>query len=113
MRAQIMAGLGFSVSGLPYWTMDSGGFSVPGRFANGGATPEARDEWRELNTRWFQFTTFVRSCACMARRRSAKCGVRRRPERRLRAQLKFDRLRYRLLLTFTRWPAQSRTTAAR
>src|SRR5262249_51625282 len=28
MRKQIPAGLGFSVSGLPYWTLDSGGFAV-------------------------------------------------------------------------------------
>ena len=28
LRAQIPAGLGFSLSGIPYWTMDIGGFSV-------------------------------------------------------------------------------------
>jgi len=32
MKKQIPAGLGFSVSGMPYWTLDSGGFSVPTRW---------------------------------------------------------------------------------
>ena len=46
------------VSGMPYWTMDIGGFSVPERFAT--AHPRRRlEEWRELNTRWFEFGAFV------------------------------------------------------
>jgi alpha-D-xyloside xylohydrolase len=57
-RAQIPAGLGFSLSGLPYWTMDIGGFSVPPRFSRQQQTPEEAAEWRELNTRWFQFGAF-------------------------------------------------------
>ena len=32
MRKQIAAGIGFSISGVPWWTMDVGGFSVPDRF---------------------------------------------------------------------------------
>src|ERR1041384_73275 len=59
MHKQVAAGLGFSISGLPYWTMDSGGFSVPAKFNNRNAPPEVVDEWRELNTRWFQFAAFV------------------------------------------------------
>lgn len=59
MRKQIQAGLSFSISGVPYWTMDSGGFSVPGRFSTRNPKPEDVDEWRELNTRWFEFATFV------------------------------------------------------
>lgn len=57
MRTQISAGLNFSISGLPYWTMDIGGFSVEKRFEK----PNEADleEWRELQTRWFQFGTFV------------------------------------------------------
>lgn len=57
MKAQISAGLNFSLSGLPYWTMDIGGFSVERRYEK----PNAQDleEWRELNTRWFQFGAFV------------------------------------------------------
>ncbi|HTJ14714.1 MAG TPA: TIM-barrel domain-containing protein [Dinghuibacter sp.] len=56
LRNQITAGLGFSISGIPYWTMDIGGFSVERRYEH----PDAKDleEWRELNTRWFQFGAF-------------------------------------------------------
>jgi alpha-D-xyloside xylohydrolase len=59
LKAQIPAGINFSMSGLPYWTMDIGGFSVQKRFefAKEGSTD--MDEWRELNTRWFQFGAFV------------------------------------------------------
>ena len=59
MAKQIPAGLGFSISGVPYWTVDGGGFAVPARFA--ATTPTAADqaEWYELNARWFQFATFL------------------------------------------------------
>jgi alpha-D-xyloside xylohydrolase len=59
MRKQIPAGLGYSISGLPYWSMDIGGFSVPSRFSRKDAKPEDVEEWRELNARWFQFGAFV------------------------------------------------------
>lgn len=56
LRDQIAAGINFSLSGIPYWTMDIGGFSVEKRYEN--AKGETLDEWRELNTRWFQFGAF-------------------------------------------------------
>jgi alpha-D-xyloside xylohydrolase len=56
MRTQISAGLNFSLSGLPYWTMDIGGFSVEHRYEN--ATGKDLDEWREQMTRWYQFGAF-------------------------------------------------------
>lgn len=34
MKAQISAGLNFSMSGLPFWTMDIGGFAVEHRYEN-------------------------------------------------------------------------------
>ena len=55
MRMQIAAGLGYSMSGLPWWGMDIGGFSVMGKFYD----PASQDEWQELQTRWHQFGTFV------------------------------------------------------
>lgn len=57
MKAQISAGCNFSISGLPYWTMDIGGFSVERRYEK----PSAGDleEWRELQSRWFQFGAFT------------------------------------------------------
>jgi len=57
MKSQIGAGINFSLSGMPYWTMDIGGFSVERRYEQ--AKAEDLDEWRELNTRWFQFGAFV------------------------------------------------------
>ena len=55
MRAQMAAGLNYSMSGIPFWGMDIGGFSVLGKFYS----EENVDEWRELQTRWHQFGTFV------------------------------------------------------
>lgn len=56
MKDQITTGINFSLSGIPYWTMDIGGFSVERRYLH--ATGETLNEWRELNTRWFQFGAF-------------------------------------------------------
>ena len=65
MKAQISAGLNFAVSGIPYWTMDIGGFCVENRYVAGqqqwdatGKENADHKEWRELNTRWFQFGAF-------------------------------------------------------
>ncbi|WP_246485154.1 TIM-barrel domain-containing protein [Chitinophaga qingshengii] len=57
MQTQIVAGINFSLSGLPYWTMDIGGFVVPAKFEKPDAA--SLEEWRELNTRWTQFGAFV------------------------------------------------------
>lgn len=57
MKTQIGAGINFSLSGMPYWTMDIGGFSVERRYEQ--AKGADLDEWRELNTRWYQFGAFV------------------------------------------------------
>ena len=57
MKTQIGAGINFSLSGMPYWTMDIGGFSVEKRYEQ--AKGADLEEWRELNARWFQFGTFV------------------------------------------------------
>ena len=58
LRKQIPAGLGFCLSGVPYWTTDSGGYTMESRFSAENQKPEDAEEWRELNTRWFQFATF-------------------------------------------------------
>jgi alpha-D-xyloside xylohydrolase len=57
MKSQIGAGVNFSLSGMPYWTMDIGGFSVEKRYEQ--AKGADLEEWRELNARWYQFGTFV------------------------------------------------------
>ena len=53
LRDQISAGVNISLSGIPNWTHDIGGFSVEDRYTN--AEPEHLAEWRDLNLRWFQF----------------------------------------------------------
>jgi alpha-D-xyloside xylohydrolase len=58
LKAQISAGLNYSLSGIPYWTMDIGGFCVESRYVRAEEGSEALNEWRELNTRWFQFGSF-------------------------------------------------------
>lgn len=58
MERQIPAGINFSMSGMPYWTSDIGGFFVEDKYDHPDPQGEALEEWRELNTRWFQFGTF-------------------------------------------------------
>ena len=66
MRAQMTAGLNYSMSGIPFWGMDQGGFCVENRyvaaqqlFDRTGQENEDLKEWRELQTRWNQFGTFI------------------------------------------------------
>ena len=66
MRAQMTAGLNYSISGVPFWGMDQGGFCVENRyvaaqqlFDNSGVENEDLKEWRELQTRWNQFGAFI------------------------------------------------------
>jgi alpha-D-xyloside xylohydrolase len=58
MKAQIPAGLNYALSGIPYWTFDIGGFCVEGRYTRAKEGSEDLEEWRELNTRWYQFGSF-------------------------------------------------------
>jgi alpha-D-xyloside xylohydrolase len=44
MKTQISAGINFSMSGIPYWTMDIGGFATEQRYQN--PQGENLDEWR-------------------------------------------------------------------
>lgn len=50
-RRQIPAGLGFGMSGFPYWTTDIGGFFRP-------ADQYTSPDYQELLVRWFEFGTF-------------------------------------------------------
>jgi alpha-D-xyloside xylohydrolase len=55
LRNQIPAGLNFSLSGIPYWNTDTGGFF--GNRSAGNGDP-ANPQYRELFSRWFQFSAF-------------------------------------------------------
>ncbi|WP_445192432.1 TIM-barrel domain-containing protein [Sphingomonas sp. Tas61C01] len=58
LRAQISAGVNASMSGIPNWTHDIGGFALEDRFSTKTPTAANLAEWRELNLRWFQFGAF-------------------------------------------------------
>jgi alpha-D-xyloside xylohydrolase len=69
---QISAGVSFSMSGIPNWSHDIGGYAQETRYQfgdvgsaqenrkTGGAEIDPADlkEWQELNLRWFQFGAF-------------------------------------------------------
>lgn len=66
MRAQMTAGMNYSLCGLPFWGMDQGGFCVENRYIAAqqhfdatGEENEDLKEWRELQTRWNQFGCFI------------------------------------------------------
>ncbi|MDE6556748.1 MAG: DUF5110 domain-containing protein, partial [Duncaniella sp.] len=66
LKAQISAGLNFASAGIPWWTMDIGGFCVENRYAKAererkktGIVNDDMKEWLELNTRWYQFGAFA------------------------------------------------------
>ncbi|MCD8236816.1 MAG: glycoside hydrolase family 31 protein [Prevotellaceae bacterium] len=52
LRRQLTAGLGLTVTGIPWWTYDAGGFFRPGR----QYTDEA---YHECFLRWLQISTFL------------------------------------------------------
>ena len=56
LRDQISAGANLSISGVPNWTHDIGGFALEERFSK--QDPAHLAEWRELYLRWFQFGAF-------------------------------------------------------
>lgn len=53
LRNQISAGLNFSLTGIPYWNSDIGGF-----FLWNHEDPLNDADYRELHVRWMQFGTF-------------------------------------------------------
>ena len=54
LHNQISGGLNLSLSGLPYWNSDLGGFFSGGKYPKGVNDPA----FRELYVRWLQFGTF-------------------------------------------------------
>lgn len=51
-KRQIVAGLNYNLTGMPYWTTDIGGFFRPGR----GQYTDAK--YHDILTRWFQWVAF-------------------------------------------------------
>lgn len=94
-RKQISAGLNFSLTGIPYWNTDIGGFFAGGFNKGGGIN---NPEFRELYTRWMQFATFtpmMRSHGTDIKREIYQFGE--RGDTIFNVQEKFIHLRYSLL----------------
>ena len=86
LRRQIPAGLSYSLSGLPYWTTDIGGFQ--------GGDP-SDPAYQEVYVRWFQYGTFCPIFRTHGARKSNELwSYGRRAQEIL---TNYDQLRYRLL----------------
>jgi alpha-D-xyloside xylohydrolase len=109
---QISAGVGFSMSGVPNWTHDIGGYAQETRYQGpdlagqaqenqklgSGVKPEDLVEWRELNLRWFEFGAFsplFRSHGEVVKREIYNISPEGSPMRD--AMVGYDKLRYRLM----------------
>lgn len=85
LAAQIPAGLNFSISGVPYWNTDTGGFN------DGSASDPAYDE---VFTRWFQFSTF---CPMLRIHGNHAKEIYNFPSATQAILINYDKLRYHLL----------------
>jgi alpha-D-xyloside xylohydrolase len=116
MAKQIPAGLGASISGLPYWTMDTGGYTMQRKFSQEPMTADAEDEWRELNARWFELSTFTPILRVHGELRPREMWTLGNNTPAYNAELKFDRLRYALfpyIYSQAGWITQSDYTMMR
>jgi alpha-D-xyloside xylohydrolase len=98
MKSQIPAGLNYALSGIPYWTFDIGGFCVEGRYTRAKEGSEDLEEWRELNTRWYQFGSFCplfRSHGQYPYREVFNISPESHPA--YKSMVYYDKLRYRLM----------------
>lgn len=87
-RRQIPAGLNLSVSGVPYWTTDIGGFV--------SANPDD-PAYRELYVRWFEFGTFCPIFRAHGTRTTNQNEIWSYGPEAQKILTSYDRLRYRLL----------------
>lgn len=84
--AQIPAGLNFSMSGIPYWTTDIGGYTTPMDMHS--------DAYQELYARWFQFGVFCPIFRTHGHRETNEIFSYPKVEP---ALVMYDKLRYRLM----------------
>lgn len=87
-RRQIPAGLNFTLSGIPYWTTDIGGFV----FVN-----SEDPAYRELFVRWFQYGTFCPVFRVHGTRSTDQNELWSYGAEAQKILVSYDRLRYRLL----------------
>jgi len=87
-RRQIPAGLNLSVSGIPYWTTDIGGFV--------SANPDD-PAYRELYVRWFEFGTFCPIFRAHGTRTTNQNEIWSYGPEAQKVLVAYDKLRYRLM----------------
>ncbi len=88
LRRQIPAGLNLSLSGVPYWTTDIGGFVA--------ANPDD-PAYRELFVRWFEFGTFCPIFRLHGTRTTNQNELWSYGPEAQKTLVAFDKLRYRLM----------------
>lgn len=116
MAKQIPAGLGASISGLPYWTMDTGGYTMQRKFSQEPMSAANQGEWRELNARWFELSTFTPILRVHGELRPREMWTLGPGSPAYNAELKFDRLRYALfpyIYSMAGWSTQNAYTMFR
>ena len=116
MAKQIPAGLGASISGLPYWTMDTGGYTMQRKFSQQPMKPEDQEEWRELNARWFEYSIFTPLLRVHGELRPREMWTLGEDSPAFSAELKSDRLRYALfpyIYSLAGWTTQNDYTMMR
>ena len=94
LAAQIPAALNFTLSGIPYWNSDIGGFYTDKHYPGGNQNPE----YQQLYVRWMQFAVFsgmMRSHGTNTPREIFQFGTKGQPV--FDAQAEAIRLRYSLI----------------
>ena len=87
-RRQIPAGLNYSLSGMPYWTTDIGGFFI--------GNPDD-PTYRELFVRWFQYGAFCPIFRVHGTRTTNQNELWSYGSQAQQIMISFDKLRYRLM----------------
>ncbi len=101
---------------LPYWTMDTGGYTMQRRYSQEPMTAADEDEWRELNTRWFELSTFTPILRVHGELRPREMWTLGEGSPAYNAELSFDQLRYALfpyIYSMAGWTTQRSYTMLR
>lgn len=85
---QLSAGLNFSLSGIPYWTTDIGGYWI---------TDWSTYDNNELMVRWFQYGTFCPIYRIHGKGDKSMVSTNNLTNNTIQTMTKFDKLRYRLM----------------
>jgi alpha-D-xyloside xylohydrolase len=96
--------------------MDTGGYTMQRKFEHEPMTAANQEEWRELNARWFEFSTFTPLLRVHGELRHREMWTLGEGSPAFDAELKFDRLRYALfpyIYSMAGWTTQRDYTMLR